>query len=333
MSTTNASDETTTRPRPTWRPGPGRSRGGRGRGRGRVIVALAAGCALLMALHGHLPEGPGNLGSLFQTFLPWTVLSVPALLAAALVRRSRPAVAAALAPAVVWCCLFAGTLADKRSGGGEFTVVSHNVDENNPDPAKTARALAASGADLLALQELSAASTPVYERELAARYPYRSVHLGVGLWSKHPLTGVEPVPIMPWTRAVRAAVDTPRGPVAVYAVHLASVRVSPVAGFTTWHRNDSAGKLADALRAEPLPRVLVVGDFNGTAEDTALRPVTSGFRSAQRESGAGFGLTWPAAFPVVRIDQILLKGMTPVSARTLPATGSDHLPVAASLRL
>ncbi|MFB7500197.1 hypothetical protein ACFC09_36875 [Streptomyces sp. NPDC056161] len=46
-----------------------------------------------------------------------------------------------------------------------------------------------------------------------------------------------------------------------------------------------------------------------------------------------FGFGWPAAFPVARIDQILVKGVTPVSARTLPRTGSDHLPVAAALRL
>ncbi|WP_302170427.1 endonuclease/exonuclease/phosphatase family protein [Streptomyces sp. TBY4] len=286
-----------------------------------------------MALHAHVPNGLGNLGSLFQTFLPWAGLSVPALLVTAAVRRSRLAAVAVLAPAVVWVSLFGGMLTDKRAAGGDLTVVSHNVDEENPDPARTARALAASGADVLALEELSSRATPVYERELADGYPYHSVHLGVGLWSKYPLHGVEPVPIMPWTRAVRATVDTPGGPVAVYAAHLASVRVTPSAGFTTARRNEAAVKLAEAVRAEPLPRVVVMGDFNGTAEDSALRPVTSQLRSAQREAGAGFGFTWPASFPLVRIDQILVKGVSPVASWTLPATGSDHLPVAASLRL
>lgn len=76
---------------------------------------------------------------------------------------------------------------------------------------------------------------------------------------------------------------------------------------------------------------MVVGDFNGTTDDRALRPVTSQLRSAQDEAGDGFG--WPASFPVARIDQILVKGVTPVSSRILPPTGSDHLPVAAALRL
>ncbi|MFE9559980.1 endonuclease/exonuclease/phosphatase family protein [Streptomyces sp. NPDC006487] len=304
-----------------------------GGGRGRLIAAAALCCALLMALHAWIPNGVGNLGSLFQTFLPWAGLSVPVLLALAAVRRSRLAAVAVLAPAVVWVSLFGGMLTDGRADGGDFTVVSHNVDEDNPDPARTARALAASGADVLALEEMSSKATPVYERELAAGYPHHSESLGVRLWSKHPLNDVQAVPIMPWTRAVRAIVDTPGGPVAVYAAHLASVRVTPDAGFTTARRNEAAGKLAAAVRAEPLPRVVVMGDFNGTAEDSALRPVTAPLRSAQREAGSGFGFTWPASFPVVRIDQILVKGVSPVSSWTLPDTGSDHLPVAASLRL
>ncbi|MET9700758.1 endonuclease/exonuclease/phosphatase family protein [Streptomyces sp. NPDC006529] len=300
--------------------------------RGRLLAAAALCCALVMALNSHVPNGIGNAGSLLQTLLPWTALGIPLLLALAAVSRSRLAVCAVLLPTVVWASLFGGVLTDKRSGGGDFTVISHNVDEANSDPAGTARALAASGADLLALEELSATATLAYERELAGTYRYHSVHGGVGLWSKNPMRSVEIVPIMPWTRAVRATVDTPKGPVAVFAAHLASVRVLPTAGFTTSRRNEAALKLADAVRAEPLPRVVVLGDLNGTTTDSALAPVTSRLRSAQREAGNGFGFTWPASFPVVRIDEILVKGMAPVAAWTLPATGSDHLPVAASLR-
>ncbi|WP_240803617.1 endonuclease/exonuclease/phosphatase family protein [Streptomyces sp. A0592] len=339
MLSTPYRSETTRQEEPSGPPQPrpaGRFRAVPATGRGRLIAAGAVCAALTMALHTWIPNGAFNLGSLFQTFLPWAGLSVPVLLLAAAVGRSRLAAVAVLAPLTAWGCLFGGTLTDKRSerpGSGDFTVVSHNVDEENPDPAGTARALAASGADVLALEEMSSKATPAYERELAAGYPYRSDTLGVRLWSKHPLNGVEAVPIMPWTRAVRATVETPGGPVAVFATHLASVRVTPDAGFTTARRNDAARKLAAAVRAEPLARVVVMGDFNGTAEDSALRPVTSQMASAQHEAGAGFGFTWPARFPMVRIDQILVKGMSVTSAWTLPATGSDHLPVAASLRL
>ncbi|MFI6054890.1 endonuclease/exonuclease/phosphatase family protein [Streptomyces violascens] len=299
------------------------------------MAAAAVLCALLMALHSLVPNTVGNLGSLLQTVLPWTGLAVPLLLALAVARRSAPAAVAVLAPAVVWCSLFAGTLVDKGSGGGDLTVVSHNVNEENADPGRTARALATSGADVLALEELPRRATArsTYEQELASGYPYSAVRGSVGVWSKYPLRAAEPLEIMPWTRALRATLDTPKGPVALYVAHLASVRVLPTVGFATATRNESAAKLAAAVRAEPLARVLVVGDFNGSADDSALRTLTGQLRSAQTEAGDGFGFTWPAGFPVVRLDQIMVKGLTPVTSWTLPDTGSDHLPVAASLRL
>jgi vancomycin resistance protein VanJ len=301
----------------------------------RWVVAAAVLWAAAMALNAWIPNVGVNAGSLFQTLLPWAGLGVPFLLVLAAVLRSRLAAVAALAPAVVWVALFGGALTDKRSGGdgedgGDLTVVSHNVGEGNTDPAGTARALAGAGADVLALEELTDTSAAVYTRELASAYPHHAVLGGVGIWSRHPLADVEEVPIMPWTRAMRASVRTPDGPVAVYAVHLASVRVS-AAGFTTGRRNAAAHELAAALRAEPAPRVVVLGDFNGTHQDRALAPVTSRLRSAQREAGDGLGLTWPAAFPIARIDDVLVRGMAPRAAWTLPATGSDHLPVAATL--
>ncbi|MER7758184.1 endonuclease/exonuclease/phosphatase family protein [Streptomyces sp. NPDC097619] len=290
--------------------------------------------ALLMLVPDLVPNGFGHLGSLLQTVVPWLGLGVPAVLLLAAVRRAPVAAVAALVPTLVWCSLFGGTvLGDRTGGGGDLTVVSHNVHDANPDPTGTARALAASGAHVLALEELGPRTAPVYERALAGSYPYHAVEGTVGIWSKYPLREVRPVEIMPWTRALRATADTPQGELAVYVAHLASVRVSPGAGFLVERRNESAARLAEAVRAEPLPRVLLLGDFNGATGDSALAPLTDRFRSAQDEAGDGFGFTWPAAFPLVRIDQVLVRGVEPASAWTLPRTGSDHLPVAASLRL
>jgi vancomycin resistance protein VanJ len=52
-------------------------------------------------------------------------------------------------------------------------------------------------------------------------------------------------------------------------------------------------------------------------------------RSTQGAAGDGFGFSWPASFPMARIDQIMVKGVDPISSWSLPRTGSDHLPVAA----
>lgn len=315
---------------PTSLRGKGRRTGGRRRG--RIIAFLAPLTSLVMLGHRYIPNRPGHLGSLTETFLPWAGLAVPLLLGYAAIRRSVTVTVAALLPAVVWCALFGGTLVDKRAGGGNLTVVTHNVNEHNPDPAHTARALAGSGADVLALEELGD-DTPVYRRVLDREYPYQWVRGTVGLWSHYPLSDARTVDVAPWPRALRATVRTPRGPVAVYVAHLLSVRMSATSGFGTRARDAAAGRLAAALRAEPLPRALLVGDLNGTTDDRALSALTAGMSSVQEASGAGFGLSWPASFPLARIDHILVRGVRPRSAWTLPATGSDHLPVAASVWL
>ncbi|MFJ6656785.1 endonuclease/exonuclease/phosphatase family protein [Streptomyces sp. NPDC091377] len=292
-------------------------------------VASALYAAALLA-HPLIPNTPGNLGSLVETFLPWSAVAILPLLAHALLRRSAPALFAVLLPTLAWLTLFGTTLTDKAEPGGDLTVVSHNVGADNPDPAATARALAATGAQIIAVQELSDATRDAFRRALPARYRHHTVQGGVGLWSTYRMTAAEPVDIMPWPRALRATLTTPKGPVTVYVAHLASVRVTPGSGFTTTARDTAADLLADAIDQDPSARTLVLGDFNGTTTDRGLSPLFHDTTSAHRAAGAGFGFTWPAAFPLTRIDHILTRGLRPTSATTLPTTGSDHLPVTAS---
>jgi vancomycin resistance protein VanJ len=156
----------------------------------------------------------------------------------------------------------------------------------------------------------------------------------VGLWSKYPLTGVRAVDIkLGWTRAMRATVTTPAGPIAVYVAHMPSVRVKMEAGFTARQRDKSADALGEAIADEKLSKVVLLGDLNGTMNDRALNAVTAQMRSTQGAAGSGFGFSWPASFPMARIDQIMVKGIEPESSWTLPRTGSDHLPVAARVQI
>ncbi|MGI5170527.1 endonuclease/exonuclease/phosphatase family protein [Spirillospora sp. CA-253888] len=315
--------------------------------RGLVLAALALLLGLLMLLHAHIPNRVKNLGSLVETLLPWFGLFVPVLLAGALWRRSASAVVALLLPVVVWLHLFGGMLGDRSRPGGDLTVASHNVGADNPDPVGTARALAASGADVLALQEMTEQARGTYEKELAKTYPHHTVQGTVGLWSRLPLSdsrsvdtkidfgplaATKPLHVkLSYARALRTTVATDRGPLAVYVAHLGSVRVNPKAGFSTGHRDRGAQALGEAVAADRNERVVLLGDLNGTMDDRAFAGLTSRMRSAQDTAGDGFGFTWPASFPMARIDQILVRGVEPASARVLPATDSDHLPVAAAI--
>ncbi|MEU3822907.1 endonuclease/exonuclease/phosphatase family protein [Streptomyces sp. NPDC030392] len=301
--------------------------------RGRVVAGVAALVAWLIVFHATVPDLPGRPGSLLETFLPWLGLTVPALAVAALVRRSALGLLAVLLPVMAWGGHFGPLLLPGPDARHDLTVVQHNVADDNPDPAGTARALTAVRPDLIALQEVTPEALPAYRAALSARYPHHAVRGTVGLWSAHPLRDARALDIRPrgvddgWRRGLRVTAATPRGDVAVYVAHLPSVRLTARRGFDAARRDESAELLGAALAAERLDRVVLLGDLNGTVDDRGLAPLTSRLDTA----GRGLAFSWPASAPVARIDQVLARGAEVVRLWTLPRTGSDHLPVAAHL--
>ncbi|MFG2328999.1 endonuclease/exonuclease/phosphatase family protein [Streptomyces sp. NPDC048604] len=300
-------------------------------GRGLTGAGLVAAC--LLAGHGFVPQAGVRVGSLVETFLPWVGLVVPVLVVVAALVRSWAVLVAAVVPGVVWAVMFGPLLVPESGGAGDLVVAQHNVSDENADPDGTARALRDAGPDLVALEELTPAALPRYSAALARTYPHDAVDGSVGLWSRYPLRDVRPVDLRPdglddpgWRRGLRATAATPHGDVAVYVVHLPSVRIG-AGGFRSEWRDDSARKLGRVLAAEPLERVVLAGDLNSTLDDRALSPVTD--RLAGPRSGLAF--SWPASLPLARIDQVLVRGGAVGAVRALPATGSDHLPVLAHL--
>ncbi|WUD79043.1 endonuclease/exonuclease/phosphatase family protein [Streptomyces sp. NBC_00510] len=312
----------------------GNGRGWRGPRRwDGLLVALPLLLALLLVCHASVPNGPGRWGSLLETFLPWLGLGIPLLLCAALLRRSGVALCALLVPLAAWLAVFGDPLGPRGGSGDDPVAVQHNVSDENADPAGTAGQLVAAEPDLIALQELTPALLPDFGAVLDAAFPHHVRFGTVGLWSRYPLVDGRRIDIRPadlgedWDRGLRATAWMPQGDVAVYVAHLPSLRLGP-SGFGSGRRDESAALLGAAIAAERLDRVILLGDLNGTVEDRGLAPLTS--RLDAPESGLAF--SWPGRFPLARIDQVLARSATVSDVRTLPATGSDHLPVAARIR-
>ncbi|MFI5867625.1 endonuclease/exonuclease/phosphatase family protein [Streptomyces sp. NPDC051546] len=308
--------------------------------------------AALLTRPSLVPNTPGHPGSLLETFLPWLGLAVPLLLALALRRRSAATALALLLPTAAWLAQFgtllphtaahspATTHASHASHPAPLIAVQHNISDENQAPSRTAKALAAPRPALIAVEELTPAALTAFTGTLDADYPHHATHGTVGLWSAYPLSDVRPVDIRPaafagdphWNRALRATAATPDGPVAVYVVHLPSLRLGPT-GFGSARRDESAVLLGAVLAAEPADRVVLLGDLNGTADDRGLAPVRTALaaKATPATTTPGFAFTWPAAFPLARIDQILARSGTVSHVRTLPATPSDHLPLTAEI--
>jgi vancomycin resistance protein VanJ len=301
---------------------------------GWVLAGIAILTAVLMALHRRVPNTPGNFGSLLETFLPWVGVMIPLLAIAAVVRRSAPAGLALVLPLVVWLGMFGDAMLPGKGGGShDLRVITHNVDADNTDHDGTVRELLAADADVVALEELDSDAAATYQGGLGDDFQHHVTRGTVGLWSRYPINSTEDIDVgFGWTRAIRAKVKTPEGELAVYVAHLASVRIGSE-GFTSDQRNSTIKRLGDQIAADPVKRVVLLGDLNGTVNDRGLAPITAGMRSAQGAAGHGFGFSWPARFPMARIDHILVRGVEPADAWVLPRTGSDHRPVAADLRL
>ncbi|MGI5424337.1 endonuclease/exonuclease/phosphatase family protein [Streptomyces sp. CA-179760] len=298
------------------------------------LVAGAVGVTGLLALHSAVPNGVGRAGSLLETFLPWLGLAVPLLGCLAALKRSKAGLLACLAPVAVWFWMFGGLWFSSPTKSYDLTVVQHNVADDNADRSGTARALLATGAQLVAVEELTPAARPAYQDVLGASRPHRAVYGTVGLWSAWPLSDVRPVDIRPegfpesWQRGLRATLSTPGGKVAVYVVHLPSVRLGPT-GLDSAARDESAALLGARIADDPAGRLLLVGDLNGTVRDRGLGPLTSQLDAP----ASGFAFSWPASFPVARIDQVLGRGAEVTEVSALDATASDHLPVLGRVRL
>jgi vancomycin resistance protein VanJ len=302
--------------------------------RTRIIAVGAVLLAVLIGFHRLVPNAGPRVGSLIEAFLPWLGLGVPLLLLAALLAKSRTAAVVTVLPVLAWLVVCGGKLLPGRDTPHDLTVVQHNLSDVNSDRTGTAHTLLDAGADLIGVEELLPAVTEEYDAVLRTAYPHHATFGTVGLWSRFPIVESQLVNVRPstlddpfWNRAMRAVVETPQGRIAVYVAHLPSMRLGP-GGFASERRDESAILLGKRLTAEPLDRLILIGDLNSTTEDRALQPV----KDVVSTTGRGFAFSWPARAPAARIDQIMARSLTVTRVWTLDRTGSDHLPLAARLR-
>jgi vancomycin resistance protein VanJ len=248
--------------------------------------------------------------------------------AVSLIRRAWWACSAVLVAVLVWSVVFVPQLipASGISDTADLTFATQNIGAANIDQAAAVRQLAATGAGIVSVQEIVGTDTAA-TAVLDAQYGFRARVSTVGLWSQWSMDEPEALELgLSWARALRTVVHHPAGDIAVYAVHLPSVRPGDIAA-----RDDAITELRDLVATDTAARVLVVGDLNTAGTDPALTALTAELADSRQTVRGGFGFTWPAAFPATRPDHVLGKGLTPVSDQVLAAAGSDHRAVLVGL--
>ncbi|GAA3116928.1 endonuclease/exonuclease/phosphatase family protein [Streptosporangium carneum] len=292
----------------------------------RAIIVVSGVLSLVLCGHRLLPE-LGGFTPVLESLLPWLGVAVPFLVFGALFTRSWQVIVATLLPAAVWGVMFGPALLRTPPGGpSDVSVATLNVGATNGDSARAVRDVSR-GRDLVAVQELTEGGPAA--KTLDGRFPHRYQVTTVGLWSRFPILEARKVDIgLDWARALRAVVETPRGNLTVYVMHLASARPGQTA-----QRDETLAHARKIVDRDGSKHLLLLGDLNTATTDRKRSGLVPPLSDAQQEAGAGFGFTWPSSFPVTRPDHILYRGLTATSAGVEQAAGSDHRAAVASLRL
>lgn len=236
---------------------------------------------------------------------------------------------------------------EPTAGSFHFKVASYNVHRDRSNDRGTVDAVGGSDADVVCLQETTAAWVSALRERYAEAYPYmifdpKENAGGLSVLSRFPLEDGELLEVPgDWHPAKVFVVKTPAGPVQVLHVHLRSL----FNGNSNWVSNFvSAGRdhvwemeLFWPKLESDLP-TLVVGDFNESPRGSAVRWLEArGFQNALPMFRPG-QFTWrgPSVASTfdMTIDHVLFdESFVPLDAWVRRSGNSDHLPVVAHLEL
>jgi endonuclease/exonuclease/phosphatase family metal-dependent hydrolase len=167
-------------------------------------------------------------------------------------------------------------------------------------------------------------------------FSYQGGEFGLALLSRYKIDQVKRVRVRHSNLILlQARVHTPERPVAVIVVHFHPT--NPLDEAKTRKENDAA-RLREAKRAFEIATThdtpfLIMGDFNANSRSPAYRLFADKFQDCCRINGGLWDKTWPAKFPITRIDYIWVsRHFRVLRCWTLKSRASDHLPVIAEIQ-
>ncbi|HZS01435.1 MAG TPA: endonuclease/exonuclease/phosphatase family protein [Chloroflexota bacterium] len=299
--------------------------------------------------------GRGGTLALLRELTLYLFVPLPALLLVALALRARAALALLLVPLGVFLWAYGPQFLPHpppAAGGPRLRVLTFNTGGNvgGGQQAPLVRLIEGAGADVVALQEVPAATEAALPAALAGTYPYAVGTTDTLLLSRWPLRERGEF------RLADAAYLAQQVEVAVddrtllhtnvhvtrpsYRVRWRRGLVPLVRGFSPGWRDAQVEELVARLTAVDGPRVLT-GDFNETEWSYPYERLHDALGDSFREAGTGFGHTYPShvryggwtlSVPLVRIDYVFHSAeLVALDAAVGPDGGSDHLPVVADL--
>ena len=299
-------------------------------------------------------------------YVPRRLLAIPLLpiLAALILQRRFRLLATQVAAGLLLLFPLMGlVLPGLRSAapdGPRLRVMSLNGDSANEGADKLLAAVDRYAPDVVLMQEIGLSAVHPFLRGLALRYPAVHQVSQFIVASRFPLSPTKESDLARPNlsgypaRFERYVVQAPFGELALYNVHFLSpregfykarghgLRSEIVSGrlFATGpgpiqasskQRRLEAEDVRALASAEKLP-VLIAGDTNLPGLSPTLAGLEAGYRDGFREAGYGFGYTFPAADPWMRIDRMLASDPLRFVRFDVGCPGaSDHLCIVAEI--
>ncbi|MGC4192844.1 MAG: endonuclease/exonuclease/phosphatase family protein [Thermomicrobiales bacterium] len=240
------------------------------------------------------------------------------------------------------------------AGSDTITVLNANVGNGFAPNTQLVDAILATGADLVALEELNASQSIVVGDALRDRYPHQVTfgdsYEGKGLFSRWPIADARQLHLVEGRPDVRAILTFGAREVTVILAHPRPPKMRRE-GIVFDRRSVRQVLRLGSLTLESAPAIMV-GDFNMSPRHPLYRRfVQVGLVDSVAVRGTDAGMaTFPIRFadawqrgmpvrrlrvpPVMRFDYIWhTREFVTEHAWIGPDTGSDHLPVVARLRL
>jgi endonuclease/exonuclease/phosphatase family metal-dependent hydrolase len=168
-------------------------------------------------------------------------------------------------------------------------------------------------------------------------FSYQGGEFGLALLSRYRIDQVKRMKVKRSNLILlKARVHAPGQTVGVVVVHFHPT--NPFDDKATKESNTSARKREAKKAFDTASRfqspVLIMGDFNAASGSYAYDLFKEKYQDACESTGNLWRKTWPAKFPVTRIDYIWAsKHFKILSCRTINSHASDHRPVVARIQL
>jgi vancomycin resistance protein VanJ len=266
---------------------------------------------------------------------------VAGLLAAAWARKwALLAVNASLIVCFLW--LFMGFHCSVGSGrSGDIRAMTINLARSAYPPEPLLTTIGREKPDIILFQEAKAQNPS--RTALTALSSAGGWHVEkaaeVAIASRSPLRNIREVVLLPGSgrRMLIADTDIRGHRTAVAVVHFGTNMPGRSKG-GLWGYLAGSGEArmrqVDSLLASlPNDNIILGGDFNLPPRGLAYRKLSRRYTNAF-QAATGFGYTFPARHPLMRIDHIFTgRGLAPVSCRAVDTGASDHKAVIADFAL